>query len=62
MVLVQRTFKYGNAFYRVSSDGSWEALATGFFIDDPYATRPKQKWISIPSDKVPRAIFYEAAL
>lgn len=61
MSLVSRTFKHGNAFYRVSSDGTWEALAVGFFIDDPYATRPKQKWISIPAEKVPLMVRDEAS-
>jgi hypothetical protein len=61
MTLVGRTFKSGNAFYRVDSNGNWEVYMSGFFIDDPYATRPRQRWMPIPTNKVPQSVRDEAS-
>jgi len=54
--VVSRVIALGRNRYRLNDDGSWSALAFGFFINKPHATLPSWQWINIPENKVPSEV------
>lgn len=49
--VISQVISYGPQHWRLNADGSWSALAFGYF--DPEQNDPRFDWISIPTDKVP---------
>ena len=52
--VVCKTVRHGSQHWQLNADGSWSALAYGFF--GPSDVRPRYGWISISEDKVPNEV------
>ena len=51
--VISKTVRYGQQHWRINADGSYSALAFGFFISTPNARTPRYSWIDVAEHKVP---------
>ena len=51
--IIERTIKYGEGRYKISSNGSWQVLTFGSHGPNDPPVGLSYKWYPIPADRVP---------